>query len=770
MTTKIDLRFFFLFAALTLSGLAVLVAQPAFNPKQLDQSLAKITVLEGSPDQPRATAVATGFVWKEKKYVVTSLHVMRKGARYQVNWPKNPGSPWTAKPVGHLQEADLVLLEIEPNRRGELPGWTPLQKVAQVIDPYGKEVHTLGYHGRIPAPLDMTLRMGNNRKLNATIDPKQAEIIKKVKTPKVDLEVLYFQNGSLLPGFSGAPLVDDSGKLIGVGDGGLEEGMKNISWGIPAHHLEGLLEARGTGLPAELGAASGLHFASELEDESAPAEAEMRVIEHAGMRLVLKKTRTFGQMLETADNRQDLEHQLKDFQKVDVSSLRYDVYEDLEYGVLLAVPAGRDLTTNQNGLTAMFRDYVIGYQTGKGNPQFVRELLASKDIFTDVNTIVRQSLLAGVGQVAPDESSSSCSRSRDGGLLATMAYYVGDPKAGQLNGYTYVKVAAKGHLYLMVVSLLSDFNQPTLAQLEENKCTEQPVDCANPSSPCSKLCDWLHATTSVHLTSFANFETSGEGCRLPDQQDLSRAAGAGRTVHTVLDWGSFPANTMRLAQQGLYLGDLEVFWENGQWFEGGLHRPLPVQTVWRAGLQEQAFAAEVERLAQQGLQLKDLEVSFDGANWWYAGVFQYDFRPTKWQSYQNWQQLQTDSQSLQQSNWNLIDLEVPWGGGRFWGVGVYQFNAKPSTFRVNDWTNFQAQTKTLAQQGWNLTDIETYWEGQIQYFAGVYTQGASPALYGFKDWASFEAQVQQFKAQGLYLDDLEVFWWNGVRQGLGIFR
>jgi hypothetical protein len=40
-----------------------------------------------------------------------------------------------------------------------------------------------------------------------------------------------------LHGFSGAPIVDFSGKLIGVADGGLENGAADISWCIHSIHI-----------------------------------------------------------------------------------------------------------------------------------------------------------------------------------------------------------------------------------------------------------------------------------------------------------------------------------------------------------------------------------------------------------------------------------------------------------------------------------------------------------------------------------------------------
>jgi S1-C subfamily serine protease len=48
-------------------------------------------------------------------------------------------------------------------------------------------------------------------------------------------------DGHFLPGLSGAPIFDVSGKVVAIGSGGLKSGAASVSWAVPALHLEALL-------------------------------------------------------------------------------------------------------------------------------------------------------------------------------------------------------------------------------------------------------------------------------------------------------------------------------------------------------------------------------------------------------------------------------------------------------------------------------------------------------------------------------------------------
>jgi len=63
-------------------------------------------------------------------------------------------------------------------------------------------------------------------------DPEETEALRLRRSPALTTTVLNLQ-AQLLPGHSGAPLLDPENRLVGVGNGGLRGGTVNRSWAIP---------------------------------------------------------------------------------------------------------------------------------------------------------------------------------------------------------------------------------------------------------------------------------------------------------------------------------------------------------------------------------------------------------------------------------------------------------------------------------------------------------------------------------------------------------
>ncbi|MHA6262796.1 S1 family peptidase [Arenibacterium sp. CAU 1754] len=57
------------------------------------------------------------------------------------------------------------------------------------------------------------------------------------KSPALDAKVLRL-NGNLQPGHSGAPVLDDKGRLVAMGLGGLRDGTVGIGWAMPLRGVE----------------------------------------------------------------------------------------------------------------------------------------------------------------------------------------------------------------------------------------------------------------------------------------------------------------------------------------------------------------------------------------------------------------------------------------------------------------------------------------------------------------------------------------------------
>jgi hypothetical protein len=63
-------------------------------------------------------------------------------------------------------------------------------------------------------------------------DEEESAAFLKRKSPDIDIEVLNLQ-AQLLPGHSGAPVLDDVNGIVAIGDGGLRGGTVGRSWAIP---------------------------------------------------------------------------------------------------------------------------------------------------------------------------------------------------------------------------------------------------------------------------------------------------------------------------------------------------------------------------------------------------------------------------------------------------------------------------------------------------------------------------------------------------------
>src|SRR5690606_30003903 len=153
----------------------------------------------------------------------------------------------------------------------------------------------------------------------------------------------------LLPGFSGAPIVDDYGDLVGIADGGLEEGASSISWGIKAEHLNSLLRSNES-FPFNLscgGVASKVSFSSENLLE----EMHVDFIGYKEFKFIKTKVRSIQEMMNTIDDPVGLQQLVNGYSmyyNTNYLEFKYDIYEDLYSGMTFCVPQGSELEVDND--------------------------------------------------------------------------------------------------------------------------------------------------------------------------------------------------------------------------------------------------------------------------------------------------------------------------------------------------------------------------------------------------------------------------------------
>ncbi len=169
---------------------------------KFSRSVVHITSLETHNDRmtlnvteiPQGTG--SGFIWDQQGHIVTNFHVVRGGDRARVTL--NDGSNYAATIVGTAPDKDIAVLRIDAPPQKLLP--IPLGQSA--ILKVGQKVLAIGN----PFGLDQTLTTGVISGLGREI---------KSVTQRSIFDVIQ-TDASINPGNSGGPLLDSSGRLIGI--------------------------------------------------------------------------------------------------------------------------------------------------------------------------------------------------------------------------------------------------------------------------------------------------------------------------------------------------------------------------------------------------------------------------------------------------------------------------------------------------------------------------------------------------------------------------
>lgn len=169
--------------------------------KQASQSVVYITTLALARDFafnvaeiPRGTG--SGFLWDEEGHVVTNAHVVEDANRFKVTLADQ--STWDAVLIGRARDKDVAVLRIDaPNEHLK-----PLLVGSSTNLEVGQKVFAIGN----PFGLDQTLTTG-------VISGLGRQITSRTGRP---IDGVIQTDAAINPGNSGGPLLDSSGRLIGV--------------------------------------------------------------------------------------------------------------------------------------------------------------------------------------------------------------------------------------------------------------------------------------------------------------------------------------------------------------------------------------------------------------------------------------------------------------------------------------------------------------------------------------------------------------------------
>src|SRR5262245_58653767 len=169
---------------------------------KFSRSVVHITSLETHRDRmtldvteiPQGTG--SGFIWDQDGHIVTNFHVVQGGDRASVTL--NDNSTYPATIIGRAPDKDIAVLHIDAPPQKLLP--LPIGQSANLK--VGQKVLAIGN----PFGLDQTLTTGVVSGLGREIKSiTQRSIFDVIQT-----------DASINPGNSGGPLLDSSGRLIGI--------------------------------------------------------------------------------------------------------------------------------------------------------------------------------------------------------------------------------------------------------------------------------------------------------------------------------------------------------------------------------------------------------------------------------------------------------------------------------------------------------------------------------------------------------------------------
>lgn len=138
----------------------------------------------------------SGFVWDRNGHIITNYHVIQSASKAQVTLADR--STWEAELVGSAPEKDLAVLKIKaPTNK-----MTPIPVGTSEDLRVGQSVYAIGN----PFGLDQTLTTGIVSALGREIQTESGFPVRDA----------IQSDAAINPGNSGGPLLDSSGRLIGV--------------------------------------------------------------------------------------------------------------------------------------------------------------------------------------------------------------------------------------------------------------------------------------------------------------------------------------------------------------------------------------------------------------------------------------------------------------------------------------------------------------------------------------------------------------------------
>jgi S1-C subfamily serine protease len=178
------------------------------------------------------TIMQTGFRLNGTQGIITCLHGVAGAVSITASNSSKQLKGLQVKQVD--LNNDLALLQSQEIMNMNTQGLIKNNRV-----PFnGAALKVEGYPFGISSLNTKTVNAGNpfSNQLKGYIPPDSRSLFELRNSPEPGIEIYYIE-GNLVPGHSGAPLLDPEEKVIGIVNGGIKGGAAGISWAIPVKNI-----------------------------------------------------------------------------------------------------------------------------------------------------------------------------------------------------------------------------------------------------------------------------------------------------------------------------------------------------------------------------------------------------------------------------------------------------------------------------------------------------------------------------------------------------
>jgi hypothetical protein len=328
------------------------------------------------------------------------------------------------------------------------------------------------------------LRYGG-RTLRDIVPQSVADELRNLGSPDPNIDITDIE-GHLLPGHSGAPILNSSGQVVAIADGGLENGAVGVSWGIPAATLLLLANSRET-LPGHASANSSHLFSAEITAQNGPD------VNCGGGTFKKIRTLSFGDILHATDDPLGLQQMLA-AAGPGAYSFRFDVYQQISNGATFVVPESYAVA-DESGMctaTSYSRNVLIRVST-LANPQ---------DQTGQRSSVQFESSVLNNSGWQPDPAWSYLyPLQRFDGFIArrkSFVHFTFTPNFGLVMDQTLFETLAARRGVFLGVSALNLKWTPNVVQTQQ-ACRFSPEASPYCRQALSDFREWAQAVIAVHL-------------------------------------------------------------------------------------------------------------------------------------------------------------------------------------------------------------------------------------------------------------------------------